>query len=157
MKSKFVFEFIFLLIIFAVFGGTQTFAQNQKLTVGNLKGTNYLGCGCAFQTLAEAKKPRSQKIVFWSEFEKKAVLNINGKDTTFTLVKEGKRPAKEKIGSRFYEEYTANGITIRLDYLTTRVCLKGEEECEATSYDVTITAAKGNLKTIVKTKGACGC
>ena len=157
MKSKFVFEFIFLLIIFAVFGGTQTFAQNQKLTVGNLKGNDYLGCGCAFQTLAEAKKPRSQKIVFWSEFEKKAVLNINGKDTTFTLVKEGKRPAKEKIGSRFYEEYTANGITIRLDYLTTRVCLKGEEECEATSYDVTITAAKGNLKTIVKTKGACGC
>lgn len=157
MKTKNFLFYTVLIAAFIGFGNVQSFAQTQKLIVGNLKGTDYLGCGCSFQTLAEAKKPRSQKIVFWSEFDKKAVLNINGKDTTFKLVKEGKRPAKEKIGSRFSDEYAANGITIRLDYLTTRVCLKGEEECEATSYDVTITATKGDLKTIVKTKGACGC
>ncbi|CAN5197799.1 hypothetical protein BH20ACI1_BH20ACI1_14690 [soil metagenome] len=157
MKSKNFFALVFLLVVFVAFGSAQIFAQTQKLTIGNLKGKDYLGCGCAFQTLAEAKKPRSQKIVFWSEFDKKAILNINGKDTTFKLVKEGKRPSKEKIGSRFSDEYAANGITVKVDYLTTRVCLKGEEECEATSYDVTITVLKGNLKTVVKTKGACGC
>ncbi len=157
MKSKYFSTFAFLIVIFAAFGSTQTSAQTQKLTIANLKGNDYLGCGCSFQNLAEAKKPRSQKIVFWSEYDKKAILNINGKDTIFKLVKEGKRPMKEKIGSRHSDEFTANGITVKVDYLTTRVCLKGEEECEATSYDVTITASKGNIKTIVKTKGACGC
>lgn len=157
MKAKYFFASVFLLFIFIAFGSTRTFAQTQKLAVANLKGKDYLGCGCAFQTLAETKKSRSQKIVFWSEFDKKAILNINGKDTTFKLVKEGKRPAKQKIGSRFSDEYAAYGITVKVDYLTTRVCLKGDEECEATSYDVIITASKGNNKTIVKTKGACGC
>lgn len=157
MKAKYFFPSVFLLILFITFGSTQTFAQTQKLAVANLKGKDYLGCGCAFQTLMEAKKPRSQKIVFWSEFDKKAILNINGKDTTFKLVKEGKRPAKQKIGSRFTDEYTANGITVKVDYLTTYVCLKGDEECEATSYNVVITASKGDNKTIVKTRGACGC
>lgn len=157
MIGKHFFALVSLLIVFAAFGSNQSLAQTQKLTVGNLKNTNYSGCGCAFQTLAEAKKPRSRKIVFWSEYDNKAILNINGKDTAFKLVKKGKRPTKEKIGSRFSDEYAANGITIRIDFLTTRVCLKGDEECEATSYDVKITATKGELKTIVITKGACGC
>jgi hypothetical protein len=97
------------------------------------------------------------KIVFWSEDRKTAVLNVNGKDTTFKLVKEGKRPTNQKIGSRFSDQYAANGITINIDYLTTHVCKPGEEDCEATSYNATIAATKGKLKTIIKTKGACGC
>lgn len=157
MKTKYFFASVFLFLLLIAFGNTQTFAQTQKLAVGNLKGNGHLGCGCAFQTLAEAKKPRSQKIVFWSEFDKKAVLNINGKDTIFKVVKEGKRPAKQKIGSRFTDEYAANGITVKVDYLTTHICLKDDLEYEATSYDLAIMASKGNIKTIVKTRGACGC
>ena len=151
------FPCVLLILMSAVFVNKQTFAQQQKLTIGNLKGTDYVGCGCAFQTLQEARKPRSQKIVFWSEDEKTAVINVNGKDSEFNLVKKGKRPTREKIGSRFSDEYSINGITVKVDYLTTRVCLKGEEECEATFYDVTITASKGVAKTVLKTKGACGC
>ena len=155
-KKSFLIQCVLIFAVFT-FGNLHLFAQTQKLTVGNLKGSNYVGCGCAFQNLTEAKKPRSQKIVFWSEFDNKAILNINGKDTTFTLVEKAKRPAKEKLGSRFSEKYVAGDVTIKIDYLTTRVCLKGEEECEATSYDVIITASKGDQKTIIKTKGACGC
>ena len=157
MKTKLFLFYVVLIFCFTALGKATTFAQTQKLTVGNLKSTDYSGCGCSFQTLAEAKKPRSQRIVFWSEDYRTAILNINGKDTTFKLTKKGKLPAKEKIGSRHTDEYAANGTTVKVDYLTTRVCLKGEEECEATSYDVTITASKGDIKTIVKTKGACGC
>ncbi len=155
MKTKHFFIYAALIFASIAFNYSQAFAQ--KLTVSNLKGSDYLGCGCAFQTLTEAKKPRSQKIVFWSEDRDTAILNVNGKDSAFKLAKEGKRPTNQKIGSHFSDEYAANGITLKIDYLTTRVCLKGEEECEATSYDATITAIKGKLKTIVKTKGACGC
>ena len=157
MKLKYFTAFLFLLFMSAIFGSVQTFAQTQKLTVGNLKGTNYSGCGCSSQTLAEAKNPRSEKIVFWSEDGKTAIFNISGKDTVFKLVKRGKLAARERVGSRHDDEFAANGITIKVDYLTTRMCLKNEEDCEATFYDVTITAVKGNLKTIVKTKGSCGC
>lgn len=157
MKTKYFLSYVVLIFCFIVFGNATAFAQTQKLNVGNLKSTDYEGCGCSFQTLAEAKKPRSQKIVFWSEDYRTAILNINGKDTEFKLTKKGKLPAKEKIGSRHTDVYAANGITVKVNYLTTRVCLKGDKECEATSYDVTITASKGDIKTIVKTKGACGC
>ncbi len=157
MKTKCFLIFVFLIFSFIIFGNNQLFAQAKKLTVSNLKGSDYLGCGCSFQTLAEAEKPRSMKIVFWLEDRETAVLNVNGKDTTFKLVKEGKRPTNQKIGSRFSDEYAASGITIKIDYLTTRLCKPGEEDCEATSYDAMITATKGKLKTIVKTKGACGC
>ncbi len=155
MKTKHFFIYAVFVFAFVVFNNSQTFAQ--KLTVSNLKGSGYEGCGCAFQTLAEAKKPRSQKIVFWSEDRDTATLNVNGKDIAFKLAKEGKRPTNQKIGSRFSDQYAANGIIVKIDYLTTRVCLKGEEGCEATSYDATITATKGKLNTIIKTKGACGC
>lgn len=157
MKTKRRLIFCLLFFAFVSFTGRQAFAQNQKLTVSNLKGSDYLGCGCSFQTLAEAKKPRSMKIVFWSETSDTAILNINGTDTEFKSVKKGKRPANQKIGSRFSDVYQIGGIIVRIDYQTTRVCLRGEEDCEATSYDATITATKGKLKSIVKTKGACGC
>ena len=157
MKTKQFSIFLFLVFSFAAFVNNQAFAQKQKLTMANLKGSDYMGCGCSFQNLTEAKKPQSTKIVFWSEDRNSAILNVNGKDTEFKIVKEGKRPINQKIGSRFSDEYAANGITVKIDYLITRVCLKGEEDCEATFYDVMITATKGELKTIVKTKGACGC
>ncbi len=156
-KTKQFLFFAVLIGAFVIFGNSNLFGQTQKLTIANLKGAGYEGCGCSFQTLTEAKKPRSSKIVFWSEDEKTAILNIDGKDTSFKSVKKAKRPLKPKIGSRFSDEYAANGITVKIDYLITRVCLKGEEDCEATSYDATITAVRGKLKTIVKTKGACGC
>lgn len=157
MNTKHFLIFTFLVFSFAAFANNQAFAQTQKLTIGNLKGSDYSGCGCSLQTLAEAKKLQSMKMIFWSEDEKTAVFNINGKDTTLKRIKKGKRPANEKIGTRFSDEYAANGITIKIDYLTMRVCLRGEESCETTSYDATITATKGKLKSIVKTKGMCGC
>ena len=43
MKLKYFAAFLFLLFMSAIFGSVQTFAQTQKLTVGNLKGTNYSG------------------------------------------------------------------------------------------------------------------
>lgn len=157
MRTKRFLIFAFLTFSFCAFAESRTFAQTQKLTLGNLKGDDYAGCGCSLQTLAEAKNPRSMKIVLWSDDEKTAVFNVNGKDTIFKRTKKGKRPARVKIGSRFSDEYAANGITIKIDYITTRVCLPNEEECEATFYDATVTATKGKLKTIMKTKGACGC
>lgn len=155
MKAKYFFICAALIFVVVAFARTQAFAQ--KITISNLKGSGYEGCGCAFQTLAEAKKPNSDKIVFWSEDQKTAILNVNGKDTEFKLVKEGKRPNNQKIGTRFSDEYAGGGIVVKINFLITRVCLKGEEDCEATSYDATLTATKGKLKTVVKTKGACGC
>ena len=157
MRTKHFLISTFLVFLFAVFTNNQTFAQAQKLTLANLKGSEYMGCGCSLQTLAEAKKPQSIKIVFWSESDKTAVFNINGKDTIFKRIQKGNRPPNKKIGTRFSDQYAAGSITIKIDYVTTRVCLPGEEECEATFYDATITATKGKLKTIMKTKGDCGC
>lgn len=157
MNSKNLLIYTFIIFAFVVCGSGQTFAQAPKPIVSNLRGSGYLGCGCAFQTLTEAKKPRSQRIVFWSEDEREAILNVNGRDTTFKLTKQGKRPRNQKIGTRYFDEYAANGMTVKIDYLITRICLKGEEDCEATSFDATITVAKGKLKTVTKTKGACGC
>ena len=157
MKTRTVAIYLVTLLAIFVFVEGEAFAQTQKLTISNIKNDDYGGCGCGFQSLAEAKKRNSTKMVFWSEDEKTAIVNINGRDTTFKLTRRGQRPRVLKVGNRFSDEYASGGIILKIDYTVTHVCRRGDEGCEATSYDVTMTAVRGKTRTVLKTKGACGC
>lgn len=148
-------------LIFAAlicFSAQDVTAQNASLKVSNIKQKGIEGCGCGFQLSSEARNNYSQKMIFFSEDNKTALMNIDGKDVKLKLSKAGARPKNEKKGSRFYEEYKTGTTTVRLDYLTTFTCAESSnEDCEAFNYNVTITVTKGNLRKVVKTSGACGC
>ncbi len=152
-----MFRFTLKVLSFLVFAGAGTvFGQ---IEISELKDPSVVdGCSCSVQTLNEAKKPDSQKYLFLHEYGNDAWMNINGKDTKLTRVKSTEDEDVEyKVGRRFYEEYSAKGIKVRVDYLTTWICSPDDEGCEVTKYDITITVTKGDDSKIVKATGVCGC
>ncbi len=143
--------FLFLCASSDVFG---------QVKVAELKNANVVeGCSCGFQTAVEAKKADSQKFLFLSELgTNEGWMNINGKDTKLKFVKITQNTRRRaKVGDRFYEEYSALGVKVRIDYTTTWVCPPRDESCEVTNYDVNITVTKGKISKTVKAKGSCGC
>ena len=131
----------------------------DTLSVSNLVGKNYVGCGCSGITLKEAKKKGKKKLFFWSESKqnsdnKTLFMNINGKDTELKLRKKGNRPEKEKIGTHFTDEYEADGTKVVLDYRTKKLPCDG---CEGTDYDVTATIIGKYNGKVLTLLGSCGC
>jgi hypothetical protein len=131
-----------------------------QVKIAELKNSDVVeGCSCGFQTAIEAKKQNSQKFLFLSEVGSNAGwMNINGKDTKLKLVKTTQNTRRRaKVGDRFYEEYSAPGVKVRIDYTTKWVCPPRDESCEVTNYDVHITVTKGKTSKTIKAKGSCGC
>jgi hypothetical protein len=131
-----------------------------QVNVAEIKNSNIVdGCSCRFQTAVEAKKQNSQKYLFLSELgSNEGWMNINGKDTKLKFVKTTQNTRRRaRVGDRFYEEYSAPGVKVRIDYVTKWVCPPRDESCEVTNYDVSITVTKGKSSKTIKAKGSCGC
>lgn len=108
--------------------------------IGNIQNTKEIqGAGCSLQ-----RKGRKD-YVFWSAFEKSALMNINGKDRVLKLVSVNpSAPRVEKKGDRSTEIYQSGKITVRIDRVATRVCRKGDQECEVTNYNGKMTLKIGD-------------
>ncbi len=135
-------------------------AASGQIKIGELKDpVEVEGCSCTLQTAAEAGKPGSQKFLFVTEAgTKDAWMNINGKDVKLKLVKTTVIDDRNYgVGGRFYEEYTAQGMKIRIDYVVTWTCPPEDEECDHAKYDTTVTVTKGKMSETIKTIGICAC
>lgn len=146
-------SFVFILLA--------TAAASGQVTIGDLKNAddNAMGCTCTVQKKAAAAIPHSRKFLFLSEpGTEDAWMNINGRDTKLKLVKtSAKEDDLYEVGSRFYEEYEAPGVKVRIDYVTTWVCPPDDEQCDHIKHDATITVTKGKSKTTLKAIAVCAC
>jgi len=145
--------FVFILFAAAAVSG--------QVKIADLKDPDdrVMGCSCTIQRATEAKDPNSQKFLFLSETGTTvAWMNINGKDTKLKLVKSTlNEDRRYGVGSRFYEQYSALGMKVRIDYLVTWACPPKDEECEHTKYDATIAVTKGKTSETLKAVAICGC
>lgn len=160
MRKKNICRHFFVLTVSAFFLIYLPDSISAQVKIGDLKNPNVVeGCGCGFQTAAEARKRNSKKFLFLSELgTTENWMNINGKDTRLKFVKTSENTRRRaKVGDRFYEEYSAPGIKVRIDYVTKWLCPPRDESCEVTKYDVTITVTKGKTSQVVKATGSCGC
>lgn len=125
--------------------------------IANIKNSNLVGgCGCYFQSLPESKR-RSDRFIFGAGIDEEyAWMNIDGQDVKLTLVASSKSSV-ERAGTRSYEKYRADGVSVRADYVVTQVCKSNDENCESTSYAVTFSVRNGGRKRVIKGRGACGC
>ena len=130
------------------------------LQVSNLLGSNYSGCGCSGWKRKSKKSGENENPIFWSEFKQAGknetlFMNLDGKDTELKLLAKGKRPAKEKIGDKFTDEYLApNGTKVILEYATKKLPC---EECEGTDYTVIATVVGEFSGKVLTLDGSCGC
>src|SRR5436190_18938963 len=130
---------------------------NQKSLIGTLSNPELVdGCGCYLRTPAENLKKNSKRFVFMSGLENEpAYVNIAGKDVKLKQV-SSTEPKEAKKGGRFSKTYSAPGLKVQLDFLTTKVCGPHDEECEVTDYEATLNAQQGSDSQSVKLAGECG-
>lgn len=126
--------------------------------VANIKDSSVVdGCGCYFQFPAEWKQKQSDKYVFMEGIDDEgAWMNIDGRDVKLRLAASSNKSVWG-VGARSYKKYKANGIAVRIDYVVTRICKPGDEQCESTDYDATFTVTKAGRRRVIKAKGVCGC
>lgn len=141
--------------------GQSSAKASGRPLIGNIKNSSVVeGCGCYFQFPSESRKRNSNRFVFWSESEQEALMNIDGRDTKLKLVNSTNPPQEVKVGSRSSDTYTTSDgkITIRFDKVVTQMCKPGDEDCEFTAEDATITTFKGGRRgQAIKVTGGCGC
>jgi hypothetical protein len=141
-------------------GFAQTTVQGHKaptlIKVGIVRDTaSFDGAGCSLQLPADYKK-QNERYVFMSDLDDNAIMNIDGKDTRLKPVSHREPKGDPRKGDRSTWNYAAKGTSVRVDFVATEVCSPNVEDCEATSYDATITVIRAPGRQVVKVKGGCG-
>ncbi len=124
----------------------------------NIQNTKEIqGAGCSLQR--KGKKGD----VFWSPFERSALMNIDGKDRVLKFVSETpsqqdltKKGGRAKKGDRSTVIYKSGKMTVQIDRIATRVCRQGDQECESTSYDGKLKLNIGDRQQVIAVEGECG-
>ena len=128
-----------------------------RALVGNIKGAvDDSSCGCNFRFPSERD---ARRYVFFEDFAAEPpLMNVGGRDVKLKLVRTTEPDAGvRKRGDRFSRWYTSGKLKVRMDFVATRVCPSGVEECESNSYRVIISAREGSRRQTVRVVGGCGC
>jgi hypothetical protein len=131
------------------------FGQTGKLIVGIVKdGHEFHEGGC--ELLLPTDSDRSERYVFLSDFDGRAVMNINGRDTRLTLVRSNASDQPSKKGDRSSYWYKAGDLEVRVDYTVSGLCPPKDESCEAVRYTAVIQVTRQSMRQAVPAHGICG-
>jgi hypothetical protein len=107
--------------------------ETDKLIVGIVKdGHEFHEGGC--ELLLPTDSERTERYVFLSDFDGRAVMNINGHDTRLMLVRSNPSDQPSKKGDRSSSWYKAGDLEVRVDYTVTGLCPPKDESCEVVRY-----------------------
>ena len=134
--------------------GNAVHAQSQKLKLDYVDPGGY-GCGCSMSR--NAAEERKMKFILVAPMDDATYIQLNGKQITLRPVAVSRLKRRERVGDRSWETYTDGDVTVRIDYVVTRVCGPREEGCEVTNYRATMTVSRGKQRIVVKGIAACGC
>lgn len=89
----------------------------------------------------------------------RALVHVNGHDVLAT--RQGVAVAgADRVGKRYAERWTADRVTIDIDYVVTRVCPPAHEgagDCENIDVAATVRASDGKRTQLTKATGSSGC
>lgn len=83
-------------------------------------------------------------------------VNINGNDVDLKLVKYYSADNNEKIGRGGYQIWKGDGVRLRNDYIITRLCSAGDEDCIVYYYKGTMNITYHGKRRKVKITGFGG-
>ena len=147
---------IFAILAFTFACGNTVPAQSssQKLELGYVDEGAF-GCGCSMSR--NASEERNMKFILVTPMDDATYIQLDGKRVTLRAVAASRQRRRERVGDRSWEKYSAGDITVRVDYVVTRVCGQREEGCEVTNYRATMTISRGKQRLVVKGIASCGC
>src|SRR5262245_61053602 len=128
--------------------------SNQKPLIGYIKNEDLVDmCGCAYEHVTS-----NRGYTFSSDGEvKEAWMNIDGVDVKLKRTHFSGSKGRDRIGSRYFETFEAEGIKVSIVRTVNRLCIPYNPDCETTGYDVRITVTKGGRSETVHAGGQCGC
>jgi hypothetical protein len=130
--------------------------QARDGLIGNVMGENiYEGCGCYFQFPAELRA-RSNRHFFITDQQKRAWMNIAGKDIELQLTGADQVSLKSKKGGRMDFRFEAGDVHVRVRMLVTRTSTY-DVDYEPARYAIAVQVTTGKRKQIIRTNGSCGC
>ena len=136
--------------------GDAVWAGNSASFVRRLNDqATFSGCGC-YLALASAKQDEKETYV-WQDTYPITFFNIDGKNVQLKAVKDTKGTSDHRKGSKYYEIYKWQDVTLRIDYTVTSTCEGKDEGCEFTGTDAVLNATRGKEEQKVALKGGCGC
>jgi hypothetical protein len=113
--------------------------------------------GCQLLPSSDHSDPfNSERFVFMSDFNGRAVMNINGHDILFNLVRSTDTRKQPRKGDRSQYWYSAGSISVEVDYTVTGVCPPDDESCEVSDYRATIRITAASARRSITAHGLCG-
>jgi hypothetical protein len=130
------------------------------IKIGVLQDTSVAGgCGCMFSPASDRGQVSFGRVLFSSDTECNAWMNIDGRDVKLTA--EGPTRADPDFPDARCDAkpatYFGTGIEVRVQRKVARECPPEPTECEVTDYDVTLTVEKGVATQSAHAQGMCGC
>jgi len=107
--------------------------------------------------LPEDYKSHNDKYVFDADLGEFCRMNIDGHDVDLKMTGGAGMDRELKVGDRYSETYTGDGLKARIDYVVTGVCAPNDESCEVINLDATITVERNGSKQQIKASGLLGC
>jgi hypothetical protein len=131
-------------------------APQKRPLIGFVQNTSeFDGAGCSLWLLADKTNSGGRR-VFLSDFGKRAVMNIDGRDMALVTVASAEPKDGPKKGGRSKWRYRGGGAEVVVDYAVTGVCAPSDESCEIWSCDAVITVTARRGKRILRAHGICG-
>jgi hypothetical protein len=94
--------------------------------------------------------------VFRSDFDGRAVINLNGRDTLLKLVSSTTPKRESKKGDRSIARYRGEGVEVIVHYLITGLCAPDDEKCEVIDYEAVMEVSTPSGRRSVMAHGICG-
>jgi hypothetical protein len=98
----------------------------------------------------------TDRYIFMSDFNGRAVMNLDGHDIRLMLVRSTESRKQPKIGRHTRFWYSSGLISVEIDYTLTGVCRPDDESCEVFYYNAVIRVQSGLFAKTVRAKGLCG-
>jgi hypothetical protein len=130
--------------------------QQSKPTIGFVQNANeFDGAGCTLW-LPDDQNHSAKRRVLVSDFDKRAIMNIDGRDTPLMLVESKERKGEPQKGDHSSFRYRGKGIEATIGYVVVGLCAPDDESCEVISYDASLTVTTRSGRRVLTAHGVCG-
>jgi hypothetical protein len=143
-------------MILALMLGLSAFALHAQPAVAFIRNAKQFdGAGCSLRLVGD-RANTEDRYVFLSDFDGRAVMNIERRDKELKLVKSSGANRPPRKGDRSIQHFRGEGVEVIIKYVVTRVCAPNDEKCEVIGYDAAILVRTNLGERTIRARGVCG-
>ncbi len=148
-------RFSTILVIFLTLSFAQNAFAQKSFKIGFIQGEYGIGCGDQIWLATNKKQSQNEEVIFNTCLQQ-GLININGSDVELKSFKDYLPDKNFKVGRGGYQIWKGKNITVRLDYIITRLCPSNQESCSVYYYKGILEVNYNEKRRIVNIAGFGG-